>query len=300
MLAATMSLTALGGAWLAGWRIPGASGATWVKVTHLRASYNGNTAGPIFVMLVGSDLRDGVGGARGDALHILGINPELHAATILDIPRDTCATFGGHTRKINEANSNGGPAAQAKAVSDLTGVPLDYAVEVDFSGFKELVKSVGGLNINIPMRMHDDYSGAFFEPGYQHLDESGALAFSRNRHDFARSDIQRTWNQGYLLIAAVQQLQQQYKTMSGKFEIASMLVQHAQLSGLGISDLVRFGALANKVPAANIKNIEIPVTGGNCLGVSSGAAAALYRDFKDNARLDSYPSGTPTIPDPRP
>ena len=300
LLGALIALAGLGGAWLEGWRIPGASAATWLKVTRLHAQYSGANNGPIFIMLIGSDLRPGVGGARGDALHILGINPALHAATIINIPRDTCASINGRSRKINEANSHGGAAAQAAAVSDLTGIPLNYAVEVDFAGFKGLVDSVGGLYIDVPVRMHDKYSGADFLPGAQHMNADQALAFSRNRHDFPRSDIQRTWNQGYLLIAAVKQLQQQYATMTGKLKIASLLVQHAQLSGMSISDLVRFGQFANDVPSTAIQNIDIPISNGGCLGIAAAAANALYNDFKDNARLDTYPPGSVTLPDPRP
>ena len=299
-VAAIMAVLSLGAAWISGWNVPGATGATWVKVSKLHANYSGPSTGPMFIMLIGSDLRAGVGGARGDALHILGINPTLHSATIIDIPRDTCASVGGRRRKINEANSRGGAAAQAQAVTELTGIPLQYAVEVDFAGFKNLVNGVGGLDIDIPARMHDKYSGAVFDKGPQHITADQALAFARNRHSFPRSDLQRTWNQGYLLIAAVKQLQQQYGTISGRFKIASLLMQHAQLSGLGITDLVRLGQYANDIPAAGIKNVGLPVTSGGCLGVDPRAAQRLYDDFKDNARLDSYPAGTFDLPDPRP
>ena len=55
--------------------------------------------------------------------------------------------------------------------------------------------------------MHDTYSGAYFQPGPQHLNGSAALAFSRDRHDFPQSDIIRTDNQGLLILAAIAQLQ---------------------------------------------------------------------------------------------
>lgn len=300
MISIVMALAGLGAAWVSGWNVPGATGSAWVKVSKLQARYTGPTTGPVFIMLVGSDLRPGVGGARGDALHILGINPALHAATILNIPRDTCASVGSKRRKINEANSHGGAAAQAQAVTDLTGIPLQYAVEVDFAGFKNLVDGVGGLDIDIPAPMRDKYSGAVFAKGPQHITSDQALAFSRNRHGFPRSDLQRTWNQGYLLIAAVKQLQQQYATISGKFTVASLLMRHAQLSGLTIADVVRLGQFANDIPSTAINNISIPATSGGCLGVDARAAQQLYSDFKDNARLDTYPAGTFELPDPRP
>ena len=72
--------------------------------------------------------------------------PSMHKATMLDIPRDTCWTGD----KINAANAEGGPAHRPTAVGGLVGVPVGYAVDVDFAGFTSLVDGVGGLNMNVP------------------------------------------------------------------------------------------------------------------------------------------------------
>src|SRR4051794_36548496 len=54
------------------------------------ASYQPNTwKDTVFVLLIGSDERAGLGGSRGDALHVIGLNAGAGKATILDIPRDT-------------------------------------------------------------------------------------------------------------------------------------------------------------------------------------------------------------------
>ncbi len=299
-VAMTTAWLGLGIAWINGWNIPGATGATYIKVTRLHAAYSGvATNQAIFIMFVGSDLRPGVGGARGDALHLVGINPALHAATIVDIPRDTCVNFGGHSRKINEGNSHGGVANQAAIVSSMVGVPIRYGVEVAFESFTSLVNGVGGLSIDVPMPMHDHYSGAVFQPGAQHMNGDQALAFSRNRHDFPRSDIQRTWNQGYLMVAAIRQLSHQFTSISGRFRLVDLLMRHSELSGLGVQDLIQLGQLAESVPAHAIKNVTVPTSGGSCLSLAP-AASALFADFRDNGVLDRYPAGNVKLPDPRP
>ena len=108
-----LAVSALSAAWLAGYKVPLASGATYLRVQKLAhagdAERSGGPNKPFFVLLVGNDSRPGVGGARGDALHLVGVNPQLHQATILDIPRDTC--WAGD--KINAANAAGGGPAQA-------------------------------------------------------------------------------------------------------------------------------------------------------------------------------------------
>jgi LCP family protein required for cell wall assembly len=298
-----LAIVGLGASWLAGMHIPFVEGKTYLAVQRLHAGFTprpDHSDGPLFIMFVGSDLRPGVGGARGDALHLMGINPTLHQATILNVPRDTCAPIPGRgTTKINEANSVGGPAMQANVVANMVGVPVSYAVEVDFAGFTSLVDGVGGVDVNIPYPMHDNYSNADFDPGVRHLDGNLALAFARDRHSFPTSDIQRSWDQGYLMIAAMQKLEHSYTTIAGRFKLAALLVQHAQLSGLGIEDLVKLGQLADKVPANAIKTVTMPTTGGGCL-TPSGAAGALFADFRDDGVLESYPAGSPTNVAPTP
>jgi polyisoprenyl-teichoic acid--peptidoglycan teichoic acid transferase len=289
VVAVALSATALSAAWLAGYRLPGASGATYLRVVKLspggHASRPGGPNAPFFVLLVGNDSRPGVGGARGDALHLVGINPKLHKATMLDIPRDTC--WDGD--KINAANAEGGPVKQAAAVGGLVGVPVGYAVDVDFAGFTALVDGVGGLNMQVPTAMHDTYSGAYFAAGPQHMNGGAALAFSRDRHDFPQSDIIRTANQGLLILAAIKQLQHKMDSASGQFHLItllySQLYQHAQLDNLGIADLYHLGRILEQIPVSQIRSVTIPTIGGQCLTLA-GNAAPLFADFRDDAVLE--------------
>ena len=287
VVALALGVTGLGAAWLAGYKVPLASGATYLRVEKIVGAGNADASNapsaPFFVLLVGNDDRPGVGGARGDALHLVGVNPKLHAATMLDIPRDTC--WNGD--KINAANAEGGGPAQAAAVGGLVGVPVTYVVDVNFDKFTALVDGVGGLTINVPTPMHDPYSGAYFQPGVQHMNGSAALSFSRYRHDFPQSDIIRTGNQGLLLLAAITQLQQQANTAAGQFHLITLLYQHSQLSGLGVADLFRLGRVMYDIPSSKIRSVTIPIGGGGCLSLGADAPS-LFADFRDDAVLESH------------
>jgi|tagenome__1003787_1003787.scaffolds.fasta_scaffold20891502_3 LCP family protein required for cell wall assembly len=287
VVAFVLGISALSAAWLAGYRVPLASGATYLRVQKIvhdgDVERSSSTTKPFFALLVGNDSRPGVGGARGDALHLVGVNPQLHKATILDIPRDTC--WAGD--KINAANAQGGGPAQAAAVGGLIGVNISYVVDVDFAGFAGLVDGVGGVNINVPTEMHDTYSGAYFHPGVQHMNSTAALAFSRDRHDFPQSDIIRTNNQGLLIMAAIAQLQGQAKSAGGEFGLIKLLYQHAQLTGLGVGDLYNLGRVMFRIPYSAIRNETIPIAGGNCLSLS-GSAPGMFADFRDDAVLESH------------
>ncbi len=284
-LAATL-LAGIAGAWLAGIHVPIASGATYLRVTKLHPiaaadRIGGGPAQPFFILLVGNDSRPGVGGARGDALHVLGVNPAMHRASLLDIPRDTC--WNGD--KINVGNTHS-PRAQADDVGGLLGISISYVVDVDFDGFIHLVDGVGGVNVNVPTVMHDTYSGAYFDPGVHHMSGLDALAFSRDRHDFPQSDIIRTHNQGLLLLDAMRQLRAQMQDAPGEFKLLALLGRHAQLDGIGIKDLYRLGRLAFSLNPDQIQNITIPVTNGGCLGLG-GNAGALFADFRDDGVVEA-------------
>jgi LCP family protein required for cell wall assembly len=286
---AVLVLSTLGlfAAWLHGSHLPLAQGATYLRVTKLAPQSNadevaGAPTGPLFILLVGNDSRPGVGGARGDALHVLGVNPKLHQAAMLDIPRDTC--WGGD--KINVGNTRG-PRSQADAVGGLLGVPLAYVVDVDFAGFTALVDGAGGVDVNVPYQMHDPDSGAYFNPGITHMNGDSALRFSRDRHDFPTSDLVRTNNQGRLIIDAMRGLQKKSQTAAGEFHLLALLGRHAALDGIGVSDLYRLGRLAFSLNPDQIKNYTIPVVNGSCLPLGGGAGS-LFADFRDDGILETH------------
>jgi LCP family protein required for cell wall assembly len=272
-------------AWMAGVHVPIASGATYLRIEKLTPlssadRVGGGLSSPFFILLIGNDERPGVGGARGDALHVLGVNPAKHQATMIDIPRDTC--WNGD--KINVGNTQG-PRVQANDVGGLVGVQISYVVDVNFAGFTSLVDGVGGVDVNVPMQMHDKFTGANFAPGLQHMTGAQALQFSRDRHDFPTSDIVRTHNQGVLILDAMRQLRKKMQTAPGEFKMLALLGRHAQLDGIGVKDLYRLGRLAFSLNPDQIQNIGMPYTGGSCLGVGA-SGPGLFADFRDDGIVE--------------
>jgi LCP family protein required for cell wall assembly len=98
------------------------------------------------------------------------------------------------------------PGLQAlkEAVQGVTGLTISNYVLIDMNGFRGLINAVGGINIDVKMRLPiggklDDGSDArgFIEPGQQHLSGTTALWYARSRHglngnsDYARMARQR-------------------------------------------------------------------------------------------------------------
>ena len=89
----------LSAAWLALGSPTPARGATWFKVTQFGdAQYDGSPNEPFFFLALGNDGRTDADKGLGDAIHVVGVNPATHQATILNVPRDTTAPSGD---KIN-------------------------------------------------------------------------------------------------------------------------------------------------------------------------------------------------------
>jgi LCP family protein required for cell wall assembly len=284
-------------AWLALGSPTPAAGAVWFEVTRLgSAHYAPPPNQPFFTLVIGTGARsddpaeshDDPGLA--DAVHVIGLNPTLNAATILDIPRDTEGPGGQKINSYIVNRPNNDLRGMADAVSELTGAPITYVIRVNFPNFVEMIDEIGGIDINIPTPMNDPFSGADFPAGPAHLTGDQALAFSRDRHSFSNGDLARTSNQGLLIIAALQTLQQRNLSAGDTVRAVATLGRHTKLDSVGIGDLFHLGQYALTLDAANIKNVVLPVanSGNGSNLAKTGDAASLLADFTDDGVLQSH------------
>ena len=277
-------------AWV-GVGLPLAKGETWFTVQKVPpvagASFTSGQPDQLqFFLVVGNDSRDPNGVGLGDAIHVIAVNPGAKAASIIDIPRDTSVGGGG---KINSILANGGLSQFTQAISQFVGVPIKFAMTTNFAGFTDMVDEFGGIDVNVQQPMHDENSGADFDPGPQKLNGPGALAFSRDRHCFAAGDISRSQNQGYLIITALQNVQQRAVGAGGVLSLLSNVGRHVQMENVSFQDLYRLSRLVLTIDPANIKNVVIPTGGGSGTNLTPGAGIdSLFADFRDDGVLQSH------------
>ena len=257
------------------------------------ASFTARAPGaPFFLLLVGNDGRPGLEGIRGDGIHLVGVNPAQHTATIVNIPRDTWVdipTYG--PEKITRAMEFRGLQGQVQTVAALTGVNFSFVVTVGFEGFKNLVNEMGGLHVQVGSRMFDRNSGADFQPGRVHMMGEGALSFSRNRN-IPNGDIARTTNQGWLLIGALERAREVAHSPLDTMRLLGMTVRHTQFEGVGVRDLYTLLTTGLQIDPANVRNVTMPAANGK-VGKADGVFAAggsqeLFADFRDDAILQSH------------
>lgn len=277
--------------WLNGVRLPYASGSVWFAVTkNAAADYTPGPDKPIFLLAVGNDGRPGETSTRGDAIHLIGVNPAQHKATILDFPRDTSLPIPGHgVDKVNSSHVDGGAALEAQTLGNAVGVPVPYAIDVGFGGFVDMVNDMGGLKVNVPEAMNDANSGAHIPAGPITMSGATALAFARNRHQFPTGDLKRSENQGYLILSALAQLRAQNTGPVDTLKLLANLGRHTQLSGLGLDDLYDLGRFGVSIDPANVRNVVVPVVQGSGTRLNLGPGAQeLFADFRDDAVLQSH------------
>lgn len=244
---------------------------------------------PVFVLVMGQDARAGEAQSRGDALHVIGINPGAGKATILNIPRDTWTNIPGRgLDKINAANYYGGTALEARAVGALVGIDIPIVLSTNFQGLADMVDDLGGVNVDVPVAMDDPFSGAVFPAGTVRMDGGAALAFARNRH-LTGNDFTRTQDQGILILAGLSKLRDSSPTAANTLKWMKVLAAHTRLDGIGLGDLYRLGRLALSLDPAAVRNVTMPGTtgsAGNQSVVFAGPGApALFADFRDDAVL---------------
>ncbi|MEU3843171.1 LCP family protein [Streptomyces sp. NPDC028635] len=152
-------------------------------------------------------------GSNADVEMVVHISADRSNATVMSIPRDTMTqvpackntdtgrSTPGYYGQINSALEYG-PACQVATVHQLTGIPIDHFVKLDFSGVVKMSDAVGGVSVCVSDNVYDTYSHLKLSRGTHTLKGVAALQFVRSRHGFGDgSDLGRTVSQHIFLSA---------------------------------------------------------------------------------------------------
>ncbi len=150
------------------------------------------------VLLVGSDSREDVtgdlaettgkgqvSGKRSDTIMVLHVDPKNSKAAIFSIPRDLYVPIVGtdYSDRVNTSFANDGAAGLIATVESALGFPINHYVEIDFTGFRDIVNAVGGVSVYFPSPVRDEIAGLeIIDPGCVKLDGDAGLAFVRSRN----------------------------------------------------------------------------------------------------------------------
>ncbi|MDF2789543.1 MAG: trascriptional regulator [Neobacillus sp.] len=159
---------------------------------------------PFSVLMLGVDEREGDSG-RSDTMIVLTVNPNNNSVKMLSIPRDTMTEIVGKGKedKINHAYAFGGVSMAVDTVESFLDIPIDYYVKINMEGFKDIIDTVGGINIENDLAFKIE--GFSFPAGKSHLNGEEALAFIRMRYDDPNGDFGRQERQRQVIQAVIKE-----------------------------------------------------------------------------------------------
>ena len=171
------------------------------------------------ILLLGNDdIEMGGGVQRTDSIIIVSVNSDRKTASMMSLPRDLYLYIPGWTmNKINTAVPVKGVGALKEAILYNFGIPIHYYARVNFDGFRDIVDTIGGIDIPVTCALEDwrlispeldiheedNYERFRVEQGFHLMDGDTALWYSRSRK--TTSDFDRGRRQQQVLRAILSQ-----------------------------------------------------------------------------------------------
>ncbi len=213
------------------------------------------------ILLIGQDRRPGEGTQRSDSMILVTFNKSTGNITLTSIMRDQNVHIPGYgSDKLNHAYQYGGMPLLDQTLYDHFGIVVDGNVEVDFSGFQQVIDLLGGVDVTLTEAEAEYLRNGCkmdVQAGLNHLDGAGALNYARLRE--IDSDYRRASRQRNVLIAIFEK----YKSK----DLATMLSLMDQILPLLTTDLSKdqiVGLALEVFPmlaGAQIDTLRIPADG---------------------------------------
>ena len=302
-------------------------------------------------LLVGSDSRAGdnstgnlagtqngsVGGARSDTTLLVHISADRGKVTVVSFPRDllvdmpslvtkTGATIGGYKAKFNAAYAVGqdagvGAAVLVKQVTQLTNLPVDHYVEIDFSGFEKMVDALRGVTICLTQDTVDPGgpgtggSGFHGTKGTHSISGATALAYVRQRYGLPNGDLDRIARQQRFL-ASITRKVKSAGTLLNPFKLNAFISAVTQSITLDPqttqNDLLDLASNLRNLDPSRVSFYTVPTAGGGNGGPNVGDYLSIdvpkahtifqaVHDDEDPAAIPKprpAPKPTPAAPSP--
>ena len=255
------------------------------------------------ILLLGSDTRNIKKVSRTDTMMIASINTNDGRIKLISIMRDTIVPIPGHgDKKLNSASYYGGPELTMKVVNECFKMNISKYVLVNFGGFKEVIDTLGGIEldvteaemeqINLNLKEQGRLLGLSkekFLAGEYNLKTFGAnvpldglqaLAYARIRH--IDSDFQRTERQRKVIDAAIQKLRGSV-SVTQLMQLATSVWDYVQTN----VDTISAVGLAKTALSSGIGKVTtglMPINGTYKNESRGSNGSALYdTDFAANA-----------------
>jgi LCP family protein required for cell wall assembly len=171
------------------------------------AEYPGVTRAPLLekpdglitILVMGSDYRPAEG-YRTDVIMLVFLNAKTGMVSVVSFPRDLYVyVVNWQMQRINTAFPHGGFSTMQDTLEYNFGIAPDYYIMTNFQGFKNIVDTLGGIEVNTAKKLSDNCEipagsktrWCTVGPGIMHMDGDTALWYVRSRYSTSDFDRER-------------------------------------------------------------------------------------------------------------
>lgn len=281
----------------------------------------GEGDGRVNIVLFGKGGLGHDGADLTDTIIVASIDPLNKTTTLVSIPRDLWVTVQGYgSMKINAVYANAknralahnskdkgaaevaGIAAEQDIIGQVLGIPIHYYGMIDFTGFKQAVDIVGGVDINVPPELAveetlwDEATGRNYHlkvtAGQQHFDGMRALYFTRSRHTSPRGDFDRAERQR-LFIQALAQKVLSSSTYTNPVKISQLMSAFGDhmTTDLSLKNALRLVDIGKGMDMSKLKSIGLADPPNNFVRTDDVDGQSVVRPtagFGDYSAIQNY------------
>ncbi|MEU6314136.1 LCP family protein [Streptomyces sp. NPDC047014] len=290
---------------------------------------------PLNILLIGSDARNdaenqALGGATetfdgpplADVQMLLHLSADRSNMSVVSMPRDTmlmmpkCTEPGGKIYpaskglvQTNESIQRGGPGCTVAAWTELTKIPIDHFMMIDFKGVVRMADAIGGVPVCVEQNVHSRTrdgkgSGLKLPQGTSVIQGETALQWLRTRYGFEDgTDIGRTHAQHQYMNSMAREFRKNAKLSNPvKLNSLAQAAIEAMVVDTGLNKIDKLFDLSmelKKVPPGRITMTTMPWIYSTKPGLDGrvepkpGEAEDVFRMVREDIPLDGQGPATP-------
>ncbi|WP_412475297.1 LCP family protein [Gordonia sp. LUNF6] len=324
-LACVLSLVGTGYAWNmmrsinGGWNIVNA-----LDPENSNVRKPGDQTGDETYLIVGTDTRAGknsklgagdadvVEGARSDTVLLVNIPADRSRVVAVSWPRDLavdrpeCQNWDNSTQKysgtleaassvkLNGVYADGGPNCLVKTLTQISGLNINHFIAMDFSGFEDVVRTVGGVQVCSTVPLYDYELGTILKKaGTKKLTGRQALNYVRARHisaegngDYGRIKRQQLFMSSLLRSSLSGDVLSNPSKLN---KVARSFIANSYVDNVDTDSLIQLAESMQGMEAGRVTFLTIPTSGTSTDGQNNEIPRMDDIDAIFNAIIDDKP-----------
>jgi LCP family protein required for cell wall assembly len=243
----------------------------------------GEADGRINILLLGVGDEGHAGATLSDTNMVVSINTNDKQMAMISLPRDLRVRIPGHGyNKINRAHSYGDIALASNVVENTLDLEIHYYARANFTGLKEAVDAVGGIEIDVKESLYDPTfpcdsnpnrnCGFRIQKGKQKMNGTTALRYARCRKGNCGDDFGRALRQQEVLQAVRSKALSASTLLNpGKLNQLSDALGDNIKTDLSINNLISLANIVKEISSEQTTNIVFDTQPGGFLKQGSGS-----------------------------